>query len=220
MMGSVVLGKKKNKKTRIQERNEKRILDSAEKIFALYGYRGATIDKIAEDADMSKPNLHYYFKRKKDLYIAVLTRTLEIWLTPLSELDADGDPETELRKYIVEKVEMSREQPASSRLFANEILQGAPFVKPYLQTELRDIVNRKTRVLRSWIEAGKLKPVDPVHLIFLIWAGTQHYADFAPQIRAVMNVPRLTRADFEAAADSLCRIILYGVLPERSPVDI
>lgn len=205
---------RRREKTRIQERNERKILDAAEKVFALYGYHGATIDKIAENAEMSKPNLHYYFKRKKDLYVAVLTRTLEIWLAPLSELDAEGDPETELRKYIIEKVEMSREQPAASRLFANEILQGAPFVKPYLQTELRDIVNRKTRVLRAWIKAGKLKPIDPVHLIFLIWAGTQHYADFAPQIRAVMDVPRLTRKHYEDAAESLCRIILCGILAD------
>jgi len=213
-MRSVTMRAGKREKTRIQEKNEKKILDAAEKVFALYGYHGATIDRVAENADMSKPNLHYYFKRKRDLYIAVLTRTLDIWLAPLSELDADGDPETELCKYIVEKVEMSREQPMASRLFANEILQGAPFVKPYLQTELRDIVNRKTRVLRSWIDAGKLKPVDPVHLIFLIWAGTQHYADFAPQIRAVMDVPRLTRKHYEEAADSLCRIILHGVLAD------
>jgi len=213
-MKSAIMRRGKREKTRIQERNEKKILDAAEKVFAVYGYHGATIDRIAENADMSKPNLHYYFKRKKDLYISVLTRTLNIWLAPLSELDADGDPETELRKYIVEKIEMSREQPTASRLFANEILQGAPFVKPYLHSELRDIVNRKTRVLRAWIDAGKLKPVEPVHLIFLIWAGTQHYADFTPQIRAVMDVPRLTRKHYEAAAESLCRIILHGVLAD------
>jgi len=202
-------------KTRIQIKNEKKILDAAEKVFASYGYHGATIDRIAEKADMSKPNLHYYFKRKKDLYIAVLTRTLEIWLAPLSELDANGDPEEELRKYIVEKVEMSRTQPAASRLFANEILQGAPFVKPYLTTELREIVTRKTQVIRAWIDAGKLRPVDPYHLIFLIWAGTQHYADFVPQIKAVMSTPRLTKQDFDEAAESLCRIMLHGVLTGR-----
>jgi len=211
-MTSLKKGNPGRQKTRIQRKNEQKILNSAEEIFARYGYHGATIDKIAEKACMSKPNLHYYFKRKKDLYLAVLTRTLEIWLAPLSELDAEGDPEQELRRYIVDKVQMSRRQPMASRLFANEILQGAPFVKPYLVTELRELVNRKTTVLSSWIAAGKLHPIDPLHLIFLIWAGTQHYADFEPQIKAVMNVSRLSRRHYEEAADALSRIILRGVL--------
>lgn len=201
------------RKTRIQARNEQRILDAAEKIFASYGYRGATIDTIADNAGMSKPNLHYYFKRKRDLYLAVLTRTLETWLAPLSELNPDGDPEQELRHYILEKVEMTRTNPVASRLFANEILQGAPFLETYLKTDLRDLVDRKSTVIKGWIAEGKLRDVDPHHLIFLIWAGTQHYADFEPQVRAVMDAPRLTRAHFSEIGDSLCGIILNGILP-------
>ncbi len=203
------------RKTRIQAKNERRILDAAQEVFARYGYHGATIDKVAERADMSKPNLHYYFKRKRDLYVAVLTRTLENWLAPLSELDPDGDPGDELCKYIREKVEMSRKNPIASRLFATEILQGAPFVKSYLQTDLREIVARKTKVIQGWIDAGKLRPVDPYHLIFLIWAGTQHYADFLPQVKAVMNLPRLTKEHYADVARSLCEIILHGILPPR-----
>lgn len=201
------------RKTRIQARNEQRILDAAEQVFASYGYRGATIDTIADKAEMSKPNLHYYFKRKRDLYIAVLTRTLDIWLAPLSELDPEGDPAQELRRYILEKVEMTRTNPIASRLFANEILQGAPFLESYLKTDLRDLVERKSRVIKAWIAAGKLRPVDPHHLVFLIWAGTQHFADFEPQVRAVMDVPRLTKAHFSEIGDSLCGIILNGILP-------
>jgi len=202
-----------HRKTRIQARNEQRILDAAEQVFASYGYRGATIDTIAEKAEMSKPNLHYYFKRKRDLYLAVLTRTLETWLAPLSELDPNGDPEQELKGYILEKVEMSRREPVASRLFANEILQGAPFLETYLKTDLRDLVDRKSTVINGWIAAGRLRPINPHHLIFLIWAGTQHYADFEPQVRAVMDVPRLTKAHYAEIGESLCGIILNGIVP-------
>lgn len=201
------------KRTRIQEKNQGRILDAAQKVFAKYGYQGATIDKVAELAEMSKPNLHYYFKRKRDLYIAVLRRILEFWLAPLSELDPEGDPGVELSRYIREKVEMARKYPTASRVFANEIIQGAPFLEGYLETELREIVDRKAKVLEGWMAAGKLRAVDPRHLVFLIWAATQHYADFAPQVKAVLDTPRLTRADFEAVSGSLCDIILHGLLP-------
>ena len=122
-------------KTRIQLRNEARILDAAQDVFATYGYEGSTIDEVADRAGISKPNLHYYYKRKKDLYLAVLRRTLEIWLIPLRELDRNGDPALEIGNYIAQKVELSRKFPAASRVFANEIVQGAPFLKGYLRKE-------------------------------------------------------------------------------------
>ena len=202
-------------KTRIQLRNEGRILDAAQEVFATYGYHGATIDEVADRAGISKPNLHYYFKRKRDLYLAVLRRTLEIWLVPLRELDRTGDPAEEIGNYIAQKVQLSRRFPAASRVFANEIVQGAPFLKGYLQTNLREVVERKAAVIQHWIDEGKLAPIDPYHLIFLIWAATQHYADFIPQIKAVMNVSRLNQGHFRKVEQSLSRIILHGVLAKK-----
>ena len=203
-------------KTRIQLRNEERILDAAQEVFATYGYQGATIDEVADRAGISKPNLHYYFKRKRDLYLAVLRRTLEIWLVPLRELDRTGDPAEEIGNYIAHKVQLSQRFPAASRVFANEIVQGAPFLKGYLQTDLRKVVERKAAVIQHWIDEGKLAPIDPYHLIFLIWAATQHYADFIPQIKAVMNVSRLNQGHFRKVEQSLSRIILHGVLAEKA----
>jgi TetR/AcrR family transcriptional regulator len=203
-------------KTRIQLKNEGRILDAAQEVFATYGYHGATIDEVADRAGISKPNLHYYFKRKRDLYLAVLRRTLEIWLVPLRELDRTGDPAEEIGNYIAQKVQLSRRFPAASRVFANEIVQGAPFLKRYLQTNLREVVERKAAVIQHWIDEGKLAPIDPYHLIFLIWAATQHYADFIPQIKAVMNVSRLNQGHFRKVEQSLSRIILHGVLAEKA----
>ncbi len=114
-----------NDKTRIQTINEARILDAAKRVFAEHGFRGATVDEIAQRAEMSKPNLLYYFKNKKALYRAVLERTLDSWLEPLRALDAAGDPETELRRYIARKIEASRRDPEASRVFASEMLRGA-----------------------------------------------------------------------------------------------
>lgn len=200
-------------KTRIQTRNEARILDAAQEVFAEAGFRGATVDRIAAKAGMSKPNLHYYFKRKRDLYLAVLRRTLDLWLEPLEELDAEGDPEKELRHYISRKLHLSRVSPMASRVFANEILQGAPMLGDYLAGDLRILVGRKAKVIRHWIATGKINAVDPHHLIFLIWAATQHYADFAPQVTAVTGVKGLSKKHFEAVEESLCQIIFHGLLP-------
>ena len=173
------------KRTRIQVENETLIINAALEVFSTYGYRGSTVEQIAGKAGMSKANVLYYFRRKNDIYLAVLEHTLTIWLDPLEELDPDGDPQQELWRYIKTKLALSRQQPAASRLFANEILQGAPMIRPFLETELKKLVQVKCAVIQGWIDAGKLIDLDPLHLIFLIWSATQHYADFAPQINAL-----------------------------------
>ena len=145
---------------------------------------------------MTKPNLLYYFRRKEDIYLAVLNRTHEMWLEPLERLDADGDPATEITAYIDRKLEMARDNPTASRLFAMEILQGAPVLGETLRGRLKTLVDEKAAIIQGWIDAGRLAPVDPRHLIFMIWATTQHYADFETQIRAVLGANGLGPAPF------------------------
>lgn len=199
-------------KSRIALENELKILDAALEVFAEYGLHGATMDRIAAGCGLSKPNLHYYFASKADLYVAVLHRTLRIWESTLTRLDPAGDPAEELGRYIAEKVEMSRLHPLASRVFASEILRGAPALHQYLSTDLRALVDAKAEVIRTWIAQGKLAPVDPHHLIFLIWSATQHYADFLPQVLAVTGKPQFEAADFQAVEHSLTQILLRGLL--------
>lgn len=172
-------------RTRIQRRNEARILDAALEVFSAYGFHGSTIDRIANGAGMSKPNVLYYFNTKRDIHAAVLQRTLGLWLEPLERLDPDGDPIEEIWRYTAVKLRLSREAPLASRLFANEILQGAETIQAFLDTELSDLVERKCAVMQAWIDDGHLARVEPLHLLFVIWSVTQHYADFAPQIEAL-----------------------------------
>jgi TetR/AcrR family transcriptional regulator len=207
----------KANKTRIQVNREQLILDAAEPVFAALGFQGATIEQIARDARISKPNLIYYFKTKRGLYEAVLKRTLDTWLRPLKKLDSAGDPVQELSAYIREKVTMSEKWPSSSRVYAHEMLSGAPFLKSYMETELRNLVKDKSRVIKQWIAAGKLVDADPILLIFLIWAYTQHFSDFLPQVKAVLNVQKLERAHFEQISTFLCNIVAFGLLPRTSP---
>lgn len=201
------------KRSALRIRNEARILDAAQQVFAAEGYHGATIDRIAARADMSQPNLHNYFKTKADLYAAVLERTLDVWLGLVDRLDADGDPVVELRRYIVRKMDLSRQYPEASRVFASEVLRGAPVLKPHIKARVRQNVAHFREVVDGWIAAGRMRQVDAEHLVFLIWGATQHYADFLPQIKAIRDVPRLSKADFDAAADSIATIILDGVRP-------
>ena len=173
--------------TRIQQKNTGTILDAALEVFSAQGFRGATLDQIAEVAGLSKPNLLYYFASKEAIYVALLNQMLAIWLAPLYAMDADGDPKAEILAYVRRKLQMSREFPRESRLFANEILQGAPRIEAAIRGELKTLVDAKAGVIRGWSAAGKIADVHPHHLIFSIWALTQHYADFDVQVRLVLG---------------------------------
>ncbi len=199
--------------TRIQRENREKILEAALEVFSRHGFRGSTIDQIAEEAAMSKPNLLYYFNRKEDIHGELIDRLLETWLAPLEELDADGDPVLEIRDYIRRKLEMARDYPRESRLFANEILQGAPRIIDKLEGELKSLVDEKSKVISGWMRDGKLRKCDPYHLIFSIWATTQHYADFDVQVRAVLGPARSGTGRFNDAAEFLENLFLHGLLP-------
>jgi TetR/AcrR family transcriptional regulator len=177
------------RKTRIQTQNEQLILDAALEVFSTYGFRGSTVDQIATRCGLSKPNLLYYFRRKEDIYVALLEHTLTDWLEPLRAMDAAGDPIAELSRYITAKIRMSRDNPKASRLFANEILHGAPAIGAFLQGPLKHLVDEKAAVISGWMAAGRLTTMDPHHLIFSIWSTTQHYADFDVQVNAILGNP-------------------------------
>jgi len=200
-------------RTRIQREKRDAILGAALDVFSLHGFRGATIDQIAEAAGMSKPNLLYYFPRKEEIYKQLIATLLDMWLAPLREMDADGDPIPEIRSYIRRKLEMARDFPRESRLFANEMLQGAPHAIDVLEGALKQLVDAKAQVIETWMAEGKIVRTDPYHLIFSIWATTQHYADFDVQVRAVLGQDRGGEGRFEDAARYLENLFMNGLVP-------
>lgn len=178
------------KETRIQREKRELILEAALDVFSIHGLRGATLDKIAEAASMSKPHVIYYFGSKDAIYSALLESLLEIWVSPLRELSADGDPMSEILTYMRRKLNMSRDMPRESKLFATEILHGAPRTVATLSGDLKNLVDEKAAIITQWGTEGKIAEVDPHHLIFSIWAMTQHYADFDVQVRSILTETR------------------------------
>ena len=202
-------------KSRIQHQNRAVILSAALDVFSAYGYRGTTVDQIAAKAGLSKPNLLYYFRRKEDIYIAVMEQTLDEWLGPLRGLDVKGDPMVELTRYISEKIDSSFAHPQASRLYANEILHGAPHLQKFLKGPLRALVEEKSTVIRQWMADGKIAPVDAPHFIFAIWAVTQHYADFSVQVAAVLG----EEPKKERVKQAVTEILLRGLRVGHSAFD-
>jgi len=194
----------------IRVRNRALILAAAEEVFATQGYRGATTAAIAKRAGLPKANVHYYFGTKEALYAAVLQDILGLWLGELDRLTEERDPAMALADYIRAKVRLSRERPLASKVYANEMIRGAPHTRDFLKNELRNLVKSKAKVLEAWAAAGKMEPIDPVHLFSVIWAATQHYADFEVQVGALLGRRQLAAKDYDEAAEAIVRMVLRG----------
>ena len=197
-------------KGQIRQANRELILGAANRVFARAGFNGATTAAIAEAAGLPKANLHYYFGSKQELYREVLARTLHEWLVPMDSLVPEADPRTAIESYLRAKMAMSAVLPDASRVFANELLHGAPVLGELIRSELRTMVRKKAAVIDGWVAAGKMAPVDAIHLFFTMWAATQTYADFDVQVRAVLSRTKLTARDHARATEHVVSLVLRG----------
>ncbi|TNC81078.1 MAG: TetR/AcrR family transcriptional regulator [Oleiphilus sp.] len=201
----------KVKTGRIREQNSLKILAAAEAEFVKHGFKGTSMQNIADAAELPKANVLYYFSSKKNLYVAVLSAIAERWDSNLDDMHESQDPGEVLNNYIRNKVDLAIQYPNASKIYATEIIQGAPNLKEHMRTGLRTWLREKTRVIEAWIAQGKMDRVDPNQLIFLIWSSTQHYADFEAQILTVSNKQEYDSDDVEQIKRFLCQVILKGV---------
>ena len=203
--------KKTGKRSQAVSAKREAILTAALNTFSQYGFHGTRIEQIAEQAGVSKTNLLYYYPSKEVLYVAVLRQILHIWLAPLKAFREDFAPLAAIEEYIRLKLEVSRDYPQASRLFCMEMLAGAPLLMDELTGDLKALIDEKYMLIAGWVKSGKLAPVDPHHLIFMIWASTQHYADFAPQIEAVTGATLRDETFFNQTVENVQRMIIEGI---------
>ena len=191
--------------------SERMIMVAAEKVFAEAGFGGATMQLIADVAGLPKANLHYYFPTKEALYRRVVQDIFQVWLKASDIFDQASGPVEGIGAYIDAKMEISRRHPAGSKVWASEVMHGAPVIQDYLETTLEQWTNGRITVIQSWIDRGLMAPIDPRHLLYMVLATTQHYADFGHQIETLNNSEPLTDAQWQAATDSVKTIILKGI---------
>ncbi len=197
----------------LQDKRE-RVMKAALALFSKHGVNGTSVEQIAAKAKVSKTNLLYYFSSKEQLYLDVIKHLLDVWLKPLHQFSVEQNAIDTLTNYIKVKLEMSRDNPAESKLFCMEVVQGAPLLLNELESPLCKLVEEKAKVIRAWINQGQLDEVDPYHLIFSIWAITQHYADFGVQVKAVTGKDLNDPDFFQSTLSSVTHIILGSIRPK------
>jgi TetR/AcrR family transcriptional regulator len=196
-----------------RERLEHEILRAAKKLFAQRGFGGVSLDHIAREVGASKQNLLYYFPSKEELYRRVLHGVLDVWLSYMDALSQrPDDPERAIRDYIAGKLRFSREHPDDSRVYANEVVSGAPLFSAEIAERVIPALQADVAIFNRWAEQGLCRPVDGRHLMILLWASTQVYADWASQIGLVLGKSELDLEDFQAAENLIVDMVLRTVL--------
>ncbi|RAU19139.1 transcriptional regulator [Nitrincola tibetensis] len=194
----------------VRQDNSEHILRVAERLFSERGYSGTTIMAIAEEACLPKANILYYFHTKEALYQGVLSNILKIWMLSMNDMTPEQHPRDALRDYIIKKIRQSKEYPHASRIFAAEVLHGAPFLRKQLETDLKEQFDKTCDVFRQWIAKKWMDPVHPEHLMFMLWSSTQAYADVQVQSCILLNKSELDDQDYNDGADFLVRMVLKG----------
>ena len=197
---------------------EQKILDAAEFVFGHFGFRGTTTALIAKKASIAKPHIYYYFEDKEDLYRAVLERAMNMWARDLQTLNMESNIETIIRNYIEKKIDFSREHPHLSRIYANEIVSGAPFIANFIETISTPLLLEKVKTIDEWATAGAIRPISAIDLFFCIWAMTQSYADFATQMAIMKKKKALEPADYDAAKATIVQLVFGGLGLDESRV--
>ena len=206
-----------NKKTVSQRRTEKEnsILDAAEEQFAIHGFNGVSLESIASSIGMTRHSLLYYYSTKEQLYISVLDRVLELWLEDMNSISVGDDPEQALSQYISVKMRFSHDQPSGSKVFTQEVSAGAPYYKDVIEQRVKPVLERDLNTLKIWTEQGKIQNIDFMHMMFLIWAATQAYADLAPQFAMLMGKEKMALEDYDNAAKLLTQWVLLSLKLEK-----
>lgn len=200
---------KTNKEGRVGAANKQLILTAAEHEFAKNGFKGTRIQQVADSAGLPKTNVLYYFKSKENLYFAVLEQILDLWNSAFDKATCDDDPAEVLAHYITEKMEFSLTRPEASRIFALEIINGAPNLTGFFKEQHVEWMRGRVKLVQDWIDQKKLDTDDAEYLLFHIWACCQHYADFAAQITHLQG-KEMGRLEYQKATKSLISLVLKG----------
>lgn len=192
---------------------EQSILAEAENHFAQFGFEGASLESIAAATGISRHNLLYYFPSKDALYQRVLDDVLTQWLASLQGLSLSDDPQEALRRYIRSKLHYSRTRPQGAKVFAKEVIAGAPRYRQAITERVAPLLRAEVRTFERWAREGRIAKVHFTHLMFIIWSVTQAYAEQEAQFALLLGKPALTERDYDQAEELIVRMVISALAP-------
>jgi TetR/AcrR family transcriptional regulator len=168
------------RKEREKEHRKEEILDAAQKVFLEKGLLTATMDEIAEAAELSKGTLYLYYKSKEDMYLAVMMRGMEELHIAFERIASSDRSSVE---KIVKLGDAYKEYFYTHRKFFRMIhfLQAPQQFHKQVSDEMRtscDVDGQKMwrviqNILQRGVEEGVLRPnFNAMELGVILWSNT------------------------------------------------
>jgi len=187
------------------------IMKAAEIEFSQKGFDGASVQAIADRTDLSKRQVLYFFGTKKNLYQSVVSNIFKDWTTH-DLYQQTGEPRQILATYIEKILRSSKEKPHLSKILINEMNRGATVAIPIFHNiNTNETFNKLKEKFENWQIEDKIRPIDPVQYIFLLWAAQHFYAAFEPEIAYIMGRKKLRNEDWDNIIKQVKKILL-GIL--------
>jgi TetR/AcrR family transcriptional regulator len=159
----------KTKRAGEQGNSEEKVLSAAYSEFALYGFDGARIDRIARMAKVNKAMIYYHFKSKEALYEKILSdmalRLLENLKTIISD---DVEPLEQLKLIITRYIDyLDGVSNQFVRILLREVSSGGRyFRKIFLPTIVYPMHSKITSIIERALEKKEIRSVNPTYTLF------------------------------------------------------
>ena len=202
------------RKQRVRNRNERKIISAAEKLFSEKGYNTATIQEIANSIDIPKANIHYYFPTKRDLYLAVIMNLRDLWKNDVDIIMNENDARGALSAYVRSLLDLSFDNPHAHKIWNWEMMRGAKNLTPEIKRSMRKRHEKETKLIQSWIDAGQIIPIEPQNLLYFLWGITTHFSYQRDQVKILNGNKHLSKKQREKVYQDAVNMVLRGIILE------
>ncbi|MGQ9474708.1 MAG: TetR family transcriptional regulator [Actinomycetota bacterium] len=152
-----------------EERRREEILDAAFRVFSSRGYRTATMDDIASEAQVSKGTCYQYFPSKEEIFVATMERSLRLLLSEAGRAAGEArDALTRLGLEGLSFISRYREIQFMFTSVVTEALAGNRRLKERAADAYRQVAEFLAEDIRRGIEEGAFRPVDPLNVAYAL----------------------------------------------------
>lgn len=194
--------------------SKEHICETALLAFGKYGYEGANISKIAADAGVSQPNVHYHFKSKRALWEAsmlYLGASLQRDVAAQRDLYGLLAPIDKLKASCLLLIEDASKRPVLGQVILSEGQSGGERLDWLLEHVLSGMYYEFQATIETCIREGLIKPFQPPQLLmFLIGAAVTQF-NVSPLVQSVFGQDPRAPENVAAFKDMYLDILFDGI---------
>ncbi len=159
-MSGVADGQPISRRERLRREREEQILEAAAAVFARKGFHQATVQEIAEQADVAAGTIYNYYADKRDMLVAI---TRQVIANTTSESLAAHQIEDDLgflTSILCERIEFAWSNLDFTRALLSEVWSDDVFRKQYLGEVIGPLLDVMQGYLQARIDCGTMRPMN------------------------------------------------------------